>query len=62
MIVVQITLIFLFFFCVFRVFRRSFSQQFLMLSRPHSETNENQHQRFAQHIGPPRRGAPGHRR
>jgi acyl-CoA synthetase (AMP-forming)/AMP-acid ligase II/acyl carrier protein len=23
---------------------------------PHSETNENQHQRFAQHIGPPRRG------
>jgi len=26
------------------------------ISRPHPETNENQHQRFAQHIGSPRRG------
>jgi hypothetical protein len=33
-----------------------------MIPRPHPETNENQHQRFAQHIGSPRRGAPGRRR
>jgi hypothetical protein len=33
-----------------------------MMPRPHPETNENQHQRFAQHIGSPRRGAPGRRR
>jgi AAA+ ATPase superfamily predicted ATPase len=32
------------------------------ISRPHPETDENQHQRFAQHIGSPRRGAPGRRR
>jgi DNA-binding response OmpR family regulator len=34
----------------------------IMAPRPHPETNENQHQRFAQHIGSPRRGAPGRRR
>jgi heterodisulfide reductase subunit A-like polyferredoxin len=33
-----------------------------MMPRPHPEANENQHQRFAQHIGSPRRGAPGRRR
>ena len=33
-----------------------------MIPRPHPETNENQHQRVAQHIGSPRRGAPGRRR
>jgi outer membrane protein assembly factor BamB len=39
------------------------SYEFLiMMPRPHPETNENQHQRFAQHIGSPRRGAPGRRR
>jgi DNA-binding response OmpR family regulator len=32
------------------------------MPRPHPETNENQHKRFAQHIGSPRRGAPGRRR
>ncbi|UCH97824.1 MAG: hypothetical protein JSV88_13485, partial [Candidatus Aminicenantes bacterium] len=32
------------------------------ISRQQPETNENQHKRFAQHIGPPRRGAPGRRR
>jgi len=34
----------------------------IMMPRPYTETNENQHQRFAQHIGSPRRGAPGRRR
>jgi hypothetical protein len=34
----------------------------IMMLRPHPETNENQHKRFAQHIGSPRRGAPGRRR
>jgi hypothetical protein len=34
----------------------------IMMPRPHPETNENQHQRIAQHIGSPRRGAPGRRR
>jgi hypothetical protein len=29
----------------------------IMMPRPHPETNENQHKRFAQHIGSPRRGA-----
>jgi hypothetical protein len=39
------------------------SYEFLiMMPRPHPETNENQHKRFAQHIGSPRRGAPGRRR
>jgi len=33
-----------------------------IISRPDPETNENQHKRFAQHIGSPRRGAPGRRR
>ena len=33
-----------------------------MMPRLHPETNENQHKRFAQHIGSPRRGAPGRRR
>jgi len=35
-----------------------------IISRPDPGTNENQHKRFAQHIGPyyPRRGAPGRRR
>jgi hypothetical protein len=31
----------------------------IMMPRPQTETNENQHNRFAQHIGSPRRGAPG---
>jgi methylmalonyl-CoA mutase len=31
----------------------------ITMPRPHPETNENQHKRFAQHIGSPRRGAPG---
>jgi len=30
-----------------------------MIPRPHPETNDNQHKRFAQHIGSPRRGATG---
>jgi CO/xanthine dehydrogenase Mo-binding subunit len=34
----------------------------IMTPRPNPETNENQHKRFAQHIGSPRRGAPGRRR
>ena len=34
----------------------------IVMPRPHPETNENQHQRFAQHMGSPRRGAPGRRR
>jgi amino acid adenylation domain-containing protein len=34
----------------------------IMMPRPHPGTNENQHQRVAQHIGSPRRGAPGRRR
>jgi hypothetical protein len=34
----------------------------ITMSRPHPETKENQHKRFAQHIGSPRRGAPGRRR
>jgi len=34
----------------------------IMVPRPHAETNENQHHRFAQHIDSPRRGAPGRRR
>jgi hypothetical protein len=29
----------------------------IMMPRPHPETDENQHKRFAQHIGSPRRGA-----
>ena len=33
-----------------------------MMPRPHPETDENQHKRFAQHMGSPRRGAPGCRR
>jgi amino acid adenylation domain-containing protein len=33
-----------------------------MMPRPHPETNEIRHKRFAQHIGSPRRGAPGRRR
>ena len=32
------------------------------ISRQQPETNEYQHKRFAQHIGPPRRGVPGRRR
>ena len=34
----------------------------IMMLRHQPETNENQHKRFAQHIGSPRRGAPGRRR
>jgi hypothetical protein len=37
-------------------------ESLIMMPRPHTETNENQHQRIAQHIGSPRRGAPGRRR
>jgi hypothetical protein len=46
-----ITLIFLYFFRVFRVFSHD--------AAPSPETDENQHKRFAQHIGPPRRGEGG---
>jgi len=35
------------------------SQQMVMMPRHHPETNENQHKRFAQHIGSPRRGGRG---
>jgi methylmalonyl-CoA mutase len=31
----------------------------ITMPRPYPETNKNQHKRFAQHIGSPRRGAPG---
>jgi hypothetical protein len=41
--------------------KRSY-ESLVMMPRPHTETNENQHQRIAQHIGSPRRGAPGRRR
>jgi amino acid adenylation domain-containing protein len=34
----------------------------IMVPRQQPETNKNQHKRFAQHIGTPRRGAPGRRR
>jgi hypothetical protein len=54
--ITQISLIFLLFFRVFCVFRGLFSKQLPMMPRPHPETNENQHKRFAQHIGSPRRG------
>jgi hypothetical protein len=37
-------------------------ESLIMMPRHHPETNENQHKRFAQHIGSPRRGAPGRRR
>ena len=37
-------------------------ESLVMMPRLHPETNENQHKRFAQHIGSPRRGAPGGRR
>jgi hypothetical protein len=38
---------------------RRIYESLIMMPRPHPETNENQHKRFAQHIGSPRRGAPG---
>jgi len=38
------------------------NESLIMMPRLHPETNENQHKRFAQHNGPPRRGAPGRRR
>jgi hypothetical protein len=38
------------------------NEPLIMIPRLHSETNENQHQRVAQHIGPPCHGAPGRRR
>jgi hypothetical protein len=41
--------------------KRSY-ESLVMMPRHHPETNENQHTRFAQHIGSPRRGAPGRRR
>jgi len=47
---------FVLYFCVFCVFRGSFSKQFLVMPRPHPETKERQHKWFAQHIGSPRRG------
>jgi hypothetical protein len=37
-------------------------ESLIMIPRLHPETNENQYKRFAQHIGSPRRGAPGRRR
>jgi hypothetical protein len=58
--ITQITLIFLFFL---RVPSCNFVANFLVIftaachdAAPHPETNENQHHRFAQHIGSPRRG------
>jgi hypothetical protein len=36
--------------------KRSYESLIMML-RPHPDTNENHHKRFAQHIGSPRRGA-----
>jgi len=44
-----------------RISKRNF-KSLIMLPRLHPETNKNQHKRFAQHIGSPRRGAPGRRR
>ena len=41
--------------------KRSYESR-IMMPRLNPETNENQHKRFAQHIGSPRRGAPGCRR
>ena len=41
--------------------KRSYESR-IMMPRLNPETNENQHKRFAQHIGSPRRGAPGRRR
>jgi malonyl CoA-acyl carrier protein transacylase len=41
---------------------KSSCESLTMMPRPHPETNENQHKRFAQHLGSPRRGAPGRRR
>jgi len=38
------------------------NESLIMAPRQQPQTNENQHKRFAQHIGPPRRGAPGRRR
>ena len=35
--------------------KRSY-ESLIMIPRLHPETNENQHKRFAQHIGSPRRG------
>jgi hypothetical protein len=32
-------------------------ESLIMMPRPHPKTKENQHKRFAQHIGSPRRGA-----
>jgi hypothetical protein len=56
----QITLIFLFFL---RAPSCNFVADFFVIfivvphdAAPHTETNENQHKRFAQHIGSPRRG------
>jgi hypothetical protein len=37
-------------------------ESLIMMPRLHPETNEDQHKRFAQQIGSPRRGAPGRRR
>jgi hypothetical protein len=49
------------FFCFFSVSSVSsvaklISKQFIMMPRPHPETNENQHKRTAQHIGSPCHG------
>jgi hypothetical protein len=64
--ITQITLIFLFFL---RVLSCNFVANFLVIfmaaphdAAPSPETNENRHTRVAQHIGSPRRGAPGRRR
>jgi len=37
------------------------NESLIMVPRQQPETNENQHKRFAQHMGSPRRGAPGRR-
>ena len=38
------------------------NESLMTVPRLHPETNENQHTRLAQHMGTPRRGAPGRRR
>jgi hypothetical protein len=58
--ITQITLFFLFFLCVTSCnIVANFLVIFIVVSHdaaPSPGTNENQHNRFAQHIGSPRRG------
>ena len=43
--------------CVNSMIGKRSYEPLIMMPRPHPETNESQHKRFAQHIGSPRRGA-----